>query len=472
MAINKVKYGNTTLIDLTGTTATADKILTGYGAYGKDGVWMDGSASTGSGAVADEITQLQGGGDWHNVYGVDLTQDTVAANKMLSGTTAHNSAGEAITGTIATMTLPTSTSTSTNSGTNKATISRSTSTRYINIPEGYNSSKAYYTISAIADGTAGTPTASKGTVSNHSISVTPSVTNTTGYITGGTKTGTAVTVSASELVSGTLTIDSSGTKDVTNYASASVAAGSATTPATTITANPSISVNSSGLITATTSKTQSITPTVSAGYVSSGAAGTITVSGSNTSQLTTKSAAIITPTTTDQTIASGTYLTGTQTIAGDANLVASNIKKDATIFGVTGTYGGNSASYGTFTVYSDNSTTRSYIRYSTMLVRNNIYYPALVPLKASTETDPQKLGRALVNSTDGLLYVLFYSNAGGDTYTPSVTADSGTCTLVYLGNAGGTFDNHTIWSTGTQGPYALYKVSVGAVLKVTHYNNS
>lgn len=72
-------------------------------------------------------------------------------------------------------------------------------------------------------GTAGTPTATKGTVSNHSISVTPSVTNTTGYITGGTKSGTAVTVSASELVSGSETKTANGTYDVTNLASLVVA---------------------------------------------------------------------------------------------------------------------------------------------------------------------------------------------------------------------------------------------------------
>jgi len=79
------------------------------------------------------------------------------------------------------------------------------------------------TINAMPSGTAGTPTATKGTVSNHSISVTPSVTNTTGYITGSTKTGTAVTVSASELVSGTLPITQNGTGiDVTNYASVNV----------------------------------------------------------------------------------------------------------------------------------------------------------------------------------------------------------------------------------------------------------
>ena len=78
------------------------------------------------------------------------------------------------------------------------------------------------TVAAMPSGTAGTPTATKGTVSNHAVSVTPSVTNSAGYISGGTKTGTAVTVSASELVSGTLSITENGTADVTNYASVDV----------------------------------------------------------------------------------------------------------------------------------------------------------------------------------------------------------------------------------------------------------
>ena len=72
---------------------------------------------------------------------------------------------------------------------------------------------------SVASGTAGTPTATKGSVSNHAITVTPSVTNATGYIEGGTKTGTGVSVAASELVSGSQNITSNNTYDVTNLAS-------------------------------------------------------------------------------------------------------------------------------------------------------------------------------------------------------------------------------------------------------------
>lgn len=85
----------------------------------------------------------------------------------------------------------------------------------VTVPAGYYASQAS---KAVSNGSAGTPTATKGTVSNHSISVTPSVTNTSGYITGSTKTGTAVTVSASELVSGSETKTENGTYDVTNLA--------------------------------------------------------------------------------------------------------------------------------------------------------------------------------------------------------------------------------------------------------------
>ena len=104
---------------------------------------------------------------------------------------------------------------------------------------------------SVASGTAGTPTATKGTVSNHSIAVTPSVTNTTGYITGGTKSGTAVTVAASELVSGNKALSSSASDqtniDVTNYKTVSISkiqkGALSATVSGNITFTPSVSTN-------------------------------------------------------------------------------------------------------------------------------------------------------------------------------------------------------------------------------------
>lgn len=152
MAFSKITVNGVTNMDVTETTATSDKILTGYGCVGADGVWVDGSYVAPTPKTASDVT--------------------------VNGST-------------------------------------------VTIPAGAYSSQVQ---KSVAPGTAGTPTATKGTVSNHQVSVTPSVTNTTGYITGGTKTGTAVTVAASELVSGNLALtQNTASTNCTNYATVSVA---------------------------------------------------------------------------------------------------------------------------------------------------------------------------------------------------------------------------------------------------------
>ncbi len=148
--------------------------------------------------------------------------------------------------------------------------------------------------------------------------------------------GTKITGSAAENDSSDLSVSGATVTVPAGYysssASASVSAGSATAPATISGTSASVST---GTNTLTLSKTVSVTPTVSAGYVSAGTAGNSAVS--LTASVTTKGAQTYTPGTTNQTISSGTYLTGTQTISGDANLVGGNIVYGKSIFGVDGT---------------------------------------------------------------------------------------------------------------------------------------
>lgn len=59
-----------------------------------------------------------------------------------------------------------------------------------------------------------------------------------------------------------------------------------------------------------------------------------------------RAAQTYTPGTANQVIAAGQYLSGAQTIRGDANLVPGNIKSGVSIFGVAGSYAGSAASGG------------------------------------------------------------------------------------------------------------------------------
>ena len=152
----------------------------------------------------------------------------------------------------------------------------------------------------------------------------------TAYANGTKYTGSIATKSGTDLsASGdTVTVPAGY---YASQATKAVSSGSATAPATISGTSATVST---GTNTLTLSKTISVTPTVSAGYVSSGTAGNSSVS--LTASVTTKAAATITPGTSNQEIASGTYLTGAQTISGDANLVAGNIKSGVSIFGVSG----------------------------------------------------------------------------------------------------------------------------------------
>ena len=76
---------------------------------------------------------------------LDLSSDTVTANSMLNGVTAHDKNGASITGSIPNVVFPSAPSSSQPStGTNKANWTVSTSPRWYALPAGYLSSDIYY----------------------------------------------------------------------------------------------------------------------------------------------------------------------------------------------------------------------------------------------------------------------------------------------------------------------------------------
>lgn len=249
MGVSKVALNGTTLIDISNTTATASTVLTGSGCYGADGEWIDGTATGGSGSGV-VWQDAQGYVHLSNESDIELQTKTATPSETAQVVTADS-------GYYALDKVNVEAISSTYVGTGitrRSSIDLTASEATVTVPAGYYASQAS---KAVASGTAGTPTATKGTVSNHSISVTPSVTNSTGWITGSTKTGTAVSVSASELVSGTKSITENGTGiDVTDYASVDVdvASGGASLVSVTITANSNanshcfILVNNGGLL--------------------------------------------------------------------------------------------------------------------------------------------------------------------------------------------------------------------------------
>lgn len=89
MAINKVIYGGNTLMDITDTTAVANKVLDGFYFYGRDGVKTEGTCT----------------------YNADTSDATATASEILTGSSAYVNGNKingsmvnngAVTGTITT----------------------------------------------------------------------------------------------------------------------------------------------------------------------------------------------------------------------------------------------------------------------------------------------------------------------------------------------------------------------------------
>lgn len=196
---------SSTDLSVSGATVTAP---IGYYASSASKSVVSGSASTPATTItANPTISVSSGG---------LITASASATKSVTPTV---STGYISSGTAGTITV--SGSNTSQLSTQAATTITPTTSEQTAVAAGKYTTGAVK-VAAMPSGTAGTPTATKGTVSNHAVSVTPSVTNSTGYITGGTKTGTAVSVLVSELVSGTLSLTDNGTSDCTNYASVNV----------------------------------------------------------------------------------------------------------------------------------------------------------------------------------------------------------------------------------------------------------
>ena len=195
-------------------------------------------------------------------------------------------------------------------------------------------------------------------------------------------------------------------------------------------ATPTISVSPEGLITAQTEQT--------AGYVAE-------ATKAASQQLQTLGAQTITPGAQDKTIQSNVYLTGTQTIQGDAALVPDNIKDGVSIFGVEGTYDGQQTSFA---------------------------IPLVVTVEAGSTVIAENSGKRLTALSDGTATILlnaagtwtFYAEKGAlKTSTQSITIPeqfdeelSFTKELVYYGTAEALIQRRNSFAATTVGNYALF----------------
>lgn len=365
MGVSKINYGPRTVMDLSKDTVTASKLLKGVTAHDKNGDQITGTYEAGT----------SGGG-------TDTSDATAVASNILEEKTAYIASGK-ITGTM------------TNRGATAGTISKKTGA-YI-IPEGYHNGDGSVTI-AEAERDKIIPSNIKSGISILGVSGTY-----TGDGTGGTevdKTGKGEYVWAkyTELIGWVKTSEDVG-KDRPSGYSTTEYTGATITEDGYYKLDNSIGINKYYLPTgATNGKTKSVLyrpygyrtdyyvltlsdekgatgkkGTDLLGYISSDSSDSypnagvqdgvyyLAVSAPDVNAIASKmlentvacgpdgkvtgtikrlTAQTITPGTEDQNIDAGVYLSGKQTIKGDANLLAENIKEGVELFGITGTYTG------------------------------------------------------------------------------------------------------------------------------------
>lgn len=364
MGVSKINYGPRTVMDLSKDTVTASKLLKGVTAHDKNG---------------DQITGIYEAG---SSGGADTSDATATASNILEEKTAYIASGK-VTGTMQ------------NRGATAGTISRKTEA-YI-IPEGYHNGDGSVTI-AEAERDKLIPENIKDGVSILGVSGIY-----TGDGTGGTevdKTGKGEYVWAkyTELIGWVKTSKDVG-KDRPSGYSTTEYTGATITEDGYYKLDNSIGINKYYLPTgATNGKTKNVlyrpygyrtdyyVLTLSnekgpcgekgdelLGYISSDSSESYPNAGAQdgayyravyapdvnvvsskmlentvacgpygkvTGTIKRLTAQTITPGTEDQNIDAGVYLSGKQTIKGDANLLAENIKEGVELFGITGTYTG------------------------------------------------------------------------------------------------------------------------------------
>ena len=358
----------TATLNATGTANISGLTFTYNSTTGNFGVTGSGNIS---GTATLSVTQAGwiGSGTTAAIAGSANLSNTSVAKIGLSSTTSGTAK---VTPTISTQTVPSGvTNAATGSAVTTAPSSgvyiavktaASTATAYV-VPkvstDGYGTTQYYNTTTAslvvganqsnttyiqIKGGSVATPattisqsptmalTTASGVVSaNYTKSQSVSPTVTEGWISSGTA-GTITTTGSNSITlpTSTATVNNNTISIQPGWfgatTSINVANGSAKTPATTIAQSPTFALTtSSGVIVSSYTKTQSVTPTVVAGWVSEGTAGNITTTGSNSLTLPTATATISNNTmtiepgwfgsTTALTVSSGSAVTPATTIA-------------------------------------------------------------------------------------------------------------------------------------------------------------